>query len=798
MNILQDFRFAWRSLRSRAGTAAFAVATLATGMAAAIAISCVIDAVLVRSLPYPHADALVEMSEVAADGHLMPFAQPNYDDLVASVDAFASVAFHYAGPGTIRSGDNTIRAAIDASGGDFFGVLGIAPQLGRTFGKDEHDKVAVIADSLWQSLFDARGDVIGNRIDLNGERYTIVGVMPPGFAFPAGTVAWAPSLDPPYTSRTAHNFDAIARLRAPDDLGRARLAANTLAQRLKARFGDGVDAVAFDLTPLRDAIAAPARTALLLLAAGTAFLLMIAIINTTNLLLALNGTRTRELAVRAALGASGARLARQILLESALISFVATALALCAAVAAVDVLVRSAGDALPRADEIHLGGAIVAASFAAAFAIALITAISVLWNTRRNDPIGELRESSRGLSTGRMHLRTRTFLLVGQTALTTVLLIGVGLLARSFIALLAVDPGFDADGAVNVQVSQPWTRDAAEATATARRYQDLMSAFAALPGVSAVGGSTTLPLATSSPDGAFWDGSVTDVQHAPPPIGYAEYRVASSGYFKATGIPLLSGRVFADSDVADGSHVAIVSAAAARAAWGDRDPIGQRFQMGNMDGDLRVLTVVGVVGDVHERKLERAPRGSVYVDIAQRPMAAAEFNIVVRSSLPTSALIDELRGTLQRTAVGIPYRLHPLADVRADALAGRRLSLLLLGAFGAVALVLAVGGVYGLMAFAVGQRQHEFAVRQALGSTRRGITRLVLRNGFAIGGGGIAIGLVLALASAQAARSVLYGVPAGDPLTLAGVSLLLLATFLLACLLPARRASAAAPREALN
>lgn len=798
MNILQDLGFAWRSLRARAGTASFALLTLATGMAAAIAIGCVVDAVMLRSLPYPRANELVEISEVAADGHLMPLAQPNYDDIAASVDAFASSAYHYAWPGTIRSGDATIRATIDTSGGDFFSTIGVAPERGRVFGKDEHEKVAVVSDALWHGLLAARGDVVGSPIDLNGERYTIVGVMPRRFAFPAEAVVWTPNLDPPYPSRTAHNFDAIARLRAADNLDQARLAATTLAGNLKSRFGKGIDAANFDVTPLRDAIAAPARNALLLLASGTAFLLLIAIINTTNLLLALNGARTRELAVRAALGASGARLARQILLESLLIALGAAAIALGTAKLAIDALVRVAAEALPRADEIALGGGIVAMSLGAAVVIALIVAGSVLFNTRRNDPVGELREASRGMSAGRTHIRTRTALLVGQTALTTVLLIGAGLLARSFLALLAVDPGFEPDGAVSVQVSQPWTRDTATATETVRRYRDLMRAFEALPGVASVGGVSALPLSESAPDGAFWDGSVTDVQHAPSPIGYAEYRVASAGYFKAAGIPTLRGRVFSDGDTPDGMHVALISAAAAHAAFGDTDPIGKRIQMGNMDGDLRPLTIVGVVGDVHERRLDRAPRGSVYVALAQHPSVAAELNIVVRSALPAGALIDEMRGTLQRDAIGIPYSLHALADVRADSLAGRRLSLLLLGAFSAIAFVLAVSGVYGLMAFVVGQRKHEFAVRQALGSSRRAIARLVLGSGLAIGGIGIVAGIALALAATRAAQSALYGVPAGDPVTLGGVSLLLLATLLLACLVPARRASAVAPRDALN
>ena len=797
MSALGDLRFALRSLRARAGTAIFATLTLATGMAAAIAIACVVQAVLLRALPYPEPDRLIEIRETAADGHTMALAEPNYDDVSAALAPLATTAMHTSWPGVLRSGDAAIRATIDTTGGDFFGVFGVAPALGRTYGKDERDKVAVVGDALWRGLLGTRADVVGSRLDVNGETYTVIGVMPRGFAFPNDAVVWTPNLDPPYTSRTAHNWSAVGRLRSAADLGAARLAANALATNLKARFGDGVDLVAFGIRPLADAIAAPVRGALLLLAAGTAFLLLIAIINTTNLLLALNGARARELAVRAALGASGARLARQVLFESLLISAAATAIGLGAAAFATRIAVRSAGDALPRASEVGLDGGMVATTIFAAVAIGFVTAGAVLWNSRRRDPVGELRESSRGMSASRTQIRARTLLLVGQTALTTVLLAGAGLLGRSFLTLLAVDPGFDAENAVSVQVSQPWTRDPAAAATTARRYAGLMREFASLPGVTAVGGVSSLPL-SGAPDGAFWDGGVTDVQHAPAPIGHAEFRVASEGYFEAAGIPLLSGRTFDAGDVADGTHVAVVSATAARRAWGDRDPIGQRFQMGNMDGDMRVLTVVGVVGDVRDSDLERAPLGSVYVDLAQRPATASDFNIVVRSTLPARVVIDELQGVLRRSAAGIPYSLHPLTDLRADALAGRRLSLALLGAFALVAFVLAVGGVYGLMAFAVGERRHEFAVRQALGATRRRIARLVLHGGLAIGVAGVALGLLLALAGVRAARSLLSGVPAADPVTLAGVSALLLGTLLLACLVPARRASAAAPREALN
>jgi len=324
-----------------------------------------------------------------------------------------------------------------------------------------------------------------------------------------------------------------------------------------------------------------------------------------------------------------------------------------------------------------------------------------------------------------------------------------------------------------------------------------MNAFAHLPGVNAVGGVNGLPLSEDGADGGFWDGNVTSLDKPPAPIGHAEFRVASAGYFAASGIPLLRGRVFSDSDRGDSEHVALISAAAAHATWGERDPIGQRIQFGNMDGDMHLLTIVGVVGDVHERQLERAPSGTIYVDLEQRPMVAAEFNIVVRSSLSTTVLISELRGSLQQLASGIPYSLRPLAEVRASALADRRFSLILLGVFASVALLLAIGGLYGLMAFAVGQREHEFALRQALGSSRGRIAKLVVGSGLRIGASGIGIGLIGALIGANTLGRLLYGVPASDPLTLIGVSLLLLATLMLACLLPARRACAVAPRDAL-
>lgn len=798
MNLLQDLKFAARSLRSHAGTTAFATVTLALGLGAALAIYAVVDAVLLRDLPYPGADRLVQIRELADDGHAMNVAYPNYTDLVASADALDASAYYGGGDGPVSSGDTTTRAYGTLAGGDFFRVLGVAPELGRTFDANERDKVAVISHALWQGLLHGRPDVLGRTINVGGEEATIVGVMPAGFAFPGNSATWTPFLDDPGTSRTAHNWSVIARLHDANDLSSVRLAANALATRLRKQLGSQTDAAAFDVTPLADAIAAPVRSALLLLAGGTLFLLLIAVTNAANLLLALNGSRSRELAVRAALGASRGDIARQIFAECALIASAALILGGALAIAAIRVLAHGGGTELPRASEIGIGpGATLVAVFAT-FAIAIATTAAVLWSQRRRSTIGELRESGRGQSPGRSHLRLRLALLIGQTALTTVLLVGTGLLGRSFLALLAIDPGFDADSAMSVSLSRPWTRDSAAAAETARRYETLIDALRAVPGITAVGGVNALPLGGDGANGAFWDGSVTDTLHAPSPIGYAEFRVATADYFKAAGIKLVAGRAFDERDRSDGDQVAVISAAAARATWGDADPIGKRIQYGNMDGDAHVLTIVGVVGDVRERRLDHAPSGTVYVNLAQRPLTASEFSLVVRSNLPLAAIAPTLRRIVDAQAGDIPHALAPLSELRASALADRKLGLVLLGAFATVAFALAVGGLYGLMAFAVGQREHEFALRQALGATREQVARLVLGSGLAIGAAGVAAGIALALASARVVGSQLYGVAATDPVTLAGVAILLLGTILVACFVPARRASAIAPREALG
>ncbi|MGA9342333.1 MAG: ABC transporter permease, partial [Rhodanobacteraceae bacterium] len=634
-NPIQDLRFALRSLRARSGTALIAIVTLACGLGAAAAIASVVDAVLVRDLAYPHSEQLVQIKEVGDSGRKMPVAGPNFRDLAAANRQFTGLAAYGGSSGSIASKNAVTRGDGYIVTGDFFRVLGVSPVRGRAIGPDEHGHVAVVSHALWSGLLGAPENLANTQIDLFGERFTVIGVMPSGLAFPPGASAWIPaSLYPPNTSRTAHNWQVIGRLKDADALPVAQTAANDLAARLKRELGSNTDATGFALTPLRDALVAPARTALLVLGAGAAFLLLIAATNTINLLMAMIWSRGRELAIRSALGAGRRRLLRQVVIESFLITGAATVLGVIIARLGLGTLVRLAGTSLPRASEIHLDSRIVLAMLIVAALLAIVIGAISAWNSLGRADVGELRETGRGVSLGRGSHRLRAALLVAQTAVTTLLLVGAGLLGHTFLELLRVDPGFQPQGALAVQMSLPQANDEAGKRRLAAHLRELMGDITQLPGVSAVGGTNALPLTDDGANGSFFGPSVRsmdDMRGNPKSLGYAEYRVASADYFSAIGIPLERGRSFRATDGADTQPVAMVSRSLARKTWGEGNTIGQQIQFGNMDGDTRLLTVVGIVGDVHQRGLDEPARDTVYVDVNQRPQAAADFSMVVRT-----------------------------------------------------------------------------------------------------------------------------------------------------------------------
>lgn len=797
---LDDLRHAWRAVLAHKGGFGLAAAILAGGLGLTLAMACVLDAVLLRHLPYPHAERVVQVREVTASGGLINLATPNYQDLDAAVPAFTATAIYTGGDAHVQAAGQAVRTGVAWVGGDFFAVFGQAPARGRWLPAGGQAAQVVISHDLWQGLLQGRDDVLGHGLAIGERDYTIVGVMPPGFGFPDGASAWLP-IDPAWlgTSRSAHNWRMLALLDAPASLAVARQQAQVLAGRLVARHGDDMTARGFDVAPLEQVLAAPVRTALLVLAAGVGLLLLIAVSNAVNLLLSVAMARRREGAIRAALGADRWRLRRQALAENLLVCGLAWAAGVLIALVTLRGLLALSAGSLPRAGEIALTPALVVASALLMLAIAVVLTLATAWRRDARPQATVLRDGGRGQSEGRATQRTRAGLMVLQTALSACLLVAAVLVGRSFLALLAVDPGFDASGAVRVQLSQPDSDQRPALLANVGRYQALIGELAALPGVAAVGGSNRLPLSAGA-NGAFWDDTVTALDTTPPaPLGQAEFATASGGWFQAAGIPLLAGRSFGPGDVAEGSHVAVVSRQLAVATWGSPSAaLGQRIQAGNMDGDLRLLTVVGVVGDVHERRLDRAPAGMVYLNLAQRPKATAQFNLVVRGQVPLTSLMPMLRQVLERGAAQMPYSLQPLSELRAQSLAQRRFNLVLLALFAASALLLAGAGLYGLMAFSVGQRGGEFALRRALGASAADIGRAVLVRALVITTLGIGAGLLLALAGSRLVASLLYGVPAGDPLSHGLVAAVLLAVAVLASLLPAWRAARIAPASVLQ
>jgi putative ABC transport system permease protein len=801
MKWLRDGALALRLLGGRPGFSFLAVLSMALGFGAAIAILTVADAVLVRALPYRDAQQLVSLRELDANGKPMRLAEPNYRDLHESLRGFESMAQYAGGTDLVISGNRSQRSDVRIVSGEFFDVLGVKPVLGHAFDAntkiaDAH--VAVVSHALWRELLDGETDLSKLHIQTSDDNLQVIGVMPEQFDFPARTSVWFPrALVPMETSRTAHNWSAVGRVKADVDLLQLRADAMALGQRLHQQYGKDTDATGFSLTPLREMLVGKVQSALWALSCGAAFLLLIAGVNVTNLFLALALSRRKESAVRRALGASRLQLARQTVIESVLLTVVAFALGLLFAQSCLNVLIGLAGESLPRASEIGFDARVVATLFALAAVFALLLGLLPHW--RSAGEAKALAAQGRATTLGHHGVRLRTTLLIAQTALTVVLLIGAGLLGRSFLHLLHVDPGFNPQGAVTLDLSLP------QATATrtvSTRYAELMRRFAALPGVTSVGGVNALPLSDAGWNGSFWDATqvpkLDDPAHLPKTLGTAEFRVASDGYFKTMGIALQHGREFDDRDGADAPHVALISAELARTVWPGRDAIGQQLQYGNMDGDMHPLTVIGIVGDVRDAGLDRDVRGTVYVSLAQRPKVASNFSVVVRGELNPAALIAALRAELKRSEPDLPAAFHTLPQLYASSLDNRRFSLSLFGLFAAVALGLALSGVYGLMAYAVSERRAEFSLRMALGSTPARVVRFVLGQGLRLTLIGLAVGCVSALVLTRLMQSLLFDISVTDPLTYLVVAAVSLLASLGACGLPAWRAARSDPRASLG
>lgn len=813
--MLDDIRYAARSLIKRPGFTVVAVATLALGIGSSTAIFSVLDAVLLRPLPYPQQERIVELRELNEAGRGMPFAEPNFEDLRTRSRSFEALASYSGGTEAVAGGAEPIRTNVSAVSADFFRVLGVAPVVGRFFSSEpraEGNEVAVVSYAFWQRQLGGRANLDGAMLRFANRSFAVIGVLPAQTEFPPATDVWFPrEIYPPNESRTAHNWRVVARIRAGVSFEQATAEAAAIGRQLKAEHGTQTDAASFGLAPLRERQVKDVRGILFVLCGAVGLLLMIACSNVANLLLVRASSRRKEVALRAALGASRARLARQFITESLVLTLIAGAAGILLAKWGVNLIVGFYRGHLPRVGEIGLS------TIVALFAIGLTVVVGVALglvpalHTSRRQLQGDLQGTGRGGTAGRTQTRTRNLLVVSQIALTLMLLVGAGLLGRSFQRLLEVNPGFEPESAVAMTVSMPRPEDAAAMRQLALYYQRLLDRLQALPGASAVGGVNALPMSASGYSGTFIIHTGGKPAETPEQLQQqfealaaaertrdADFRVASAGYFSAMAIPLLRGRLFQEADGPDAPHVAVVSQAFAKRYWPNEDAIGRQVQFGNMDGDPHLLNIVGIVGDVRDDGLDVDVRPTVYLNYFQRPAATSEFSIVLRGNIDAAASITAMRREARALNPEMPMKFETLRQVLASSLDNRRFSMVMLALFAGAALALAMVGLYGIMAYIASERTREIGVRMALGAQRADMLRLILRQSLVLVLMGIAAGIAAAVGATRVLATLLYGVGAADLVTYTRVVVLLMISALAATWIPARRAMQVDPMVALR
>jgi putative ABC transport system permease protein len=814
-SVLSDCRYGLRQLRKNPGATAVMVFTLALAIGATTAIFSVVYGVLLRPLPYTDAHRIMAVFEVSSEGHWVHLADPNFDDFRDQNRSFQTIAKYNDNVVSVSGASQPMRTTVAAVSPDFLKVFGVQPILGRDFTASDAKKGAgpavLVSYGYWKEQLGSPPDLSQSHLKIDGAVYSVIGVLPAAFRFPADVDLWLPTdLGGESRSRTAHNYYAVGRLRDGVTIEQANQDISEIARRIHDTSSEQGDYLLKDgiVVPLRDSITSNARPALVILLGAVGFLMLVACANVANLLLAQASARERELAIRSALGAARGRLIRQFLTEAFLLSLVGGGLGVLGAFWGVAGLVGLAPQNLPRLDSVSISIPVLV--FASLLSTAVAASLGAFTAARATS--GDLRrglgEGGRAQAGSEGSQRVGRAIVAAQIAITLVLVVGAGLLGRSLMKVLEVNPGFRVDKIVTMDVSLPWVDDPKAKASQGIFFSNLMDRLKQIPGVHQVGATSGLPMNQDGglPDGMFllmtpneipktMDGFDALFQQKER-IGNADFCVASDGYFQVLGIPLIRGRIFDERDGANSPHVAVISASLARNRWPNQDPIGHTIEFGNMDGDLRLLTIVGIVGDTHEYGLDAPPRPTVYVNLLQRPRAA--ITVTMLSDADTRLVSSAARGILEDLNPEIPARFRTFSQVYSASLGSRRFNLILVGFFGIVALLLATAGVFGVMAYSVSRRTREIGVRVALGAGSSDVLRMILNQGLRTIFIGVALGIAGSLALTHTVESLLFGVTATDPLTFGGVTLLLVGAALLACFIPARRATKVDPMIALR
>ncbi|MGH8223805.1 MAG: ABC transporter permease [Woeseiaceae bacterium] len=806
MNILlHDLRHSVRALCRSPGFTIVAVLTLALGIGANTAIYSVVNSVLLKPLPYPEPERIVRVYEGRADsrGTASP---PNFVDwrrdnaVFEEMAAYVRTAAVLAGAGEVKR----VPGAVVTAG--FFPVLATAPMLGRAISQGDtvagQERVVVLSHGLWQRRFGADPGIPGRTVRLEGREYAVIGVMPPGFEYPAGAELWAPlpfTEDELATQRGAHYLDVIARVAPGVTVEEASDQIAAIADMLALRYPDTNTGSSAKAVGLHEALVGDVRPALMILLGAVGFVLLIACANVANLLLARTAGRQRELAVRSALGAGRGRLVRHVLTESGLLAVAGGAAGLLLAALGQQVLVALPVEGLPRIEETKLDGAVLlftaGVSMLTAVLFGLLPAVKAGWAP---DLTGALKAGGAAVTPDRAGGRVRGALVVGEMALAVLLLAGAGLLLKSFIELQRVDPGFNPHGVLTFEMALPNARYPEPEQARAF-FAELEQRMEALPGVESAAGVFGLPLS-----GFNYTISVEELDGAPAYENpgeerYMQVRIITPDYFRAMEIRLLRGRTLAGTDRA-GAPPVVVNELAAELLWPGSDALAGRFELGTslgLGGPRVGGTVVGVVSDVRHYGLGEPPRPEVYVAHGQFPVDF--MSMVVRSSVPPQSLVAAIREQVRQMDSELPLDDIRTMEQRVSAsVAQPKFYMLLLAIFAAAALLMAAIGIYGVLAYAVRQRSNEIGIRRALGARAGDVLRIVIGKAIALAGIGLILGLLASFALTRVLSGLLYGVTPTDPATFAIVAILLIAVAMLASYLPARRAALVDPVTALR
>jgi putative ABC transport system permease protein len=801
--LLQDLRYGARMLLKKPGFTLIAVLTLGLGIGANTAIFSVVNAVLLRPLPFPESDRLMQIflnNPETASG-MGGYGNADFQALRERNQSFEKIAAISPGNRFSLTGggapEQVIGAVVTA---EFFDTLGVRPQRGRTFvaGEDKpgSPRTVVVSHSFWEKYLSSNPDAVGQTVSLNNESFSVIGVMPPDFRFTAFGPAelWTALQLAPPRARPPYFLRVVGRLKPGVSEQQAQAEVSAIANQTQQQYPNSTPKVA-RTEPLKHAIVGRAQLSLSVLLGAVFFVLLIASVNVANLLLARATEREREMAVRTALGAGRLRLIRQALTESALLASLGAGLGWLLALWGINLIVALSPENLPRFDEINLDGRVLGFTLLMTCFSGLVFGLAPALQGSQVDLNTTLKEGGRSGAEGFRRNRLRKLFIVSEFALALLLLVGAGLMIRSFLRLQQVNPGFTPDRVLTAQIVLPQSsyREAARVGAFQRQ---LLQRVQTLPGVEAASVSMSLPPDLLMMRNPFAVEGQTPSPGQPQPT--AEQLLVSPDYFRTLGIRQLAGRAFTDADDAGAPQIVIINETLARQYFPQQDPVGKRLQTGDYSPMGQWLTIVGVVADVKYSGLNEAAQPTLYTAFQQNLWWRSMFLAVKADGDPLS-LANSVRNEVWALDRDLPLsQIKTMDQLMSDSVAEPRAYTLLLGVFGAVALLLAAIGIYGVMAYAVTQRTHEIGVRLALGAQSGAVLRLVVGAGMKLALLGMAIGLLAAFVLTRLMSTLLFNVSATDPVTFALIALLLMGVALLACYIPARRAMNVDPMVALR